>query len=113
MCSSDLAMYDAMFLAFFHHNSSGFRQRLDEIVESLGLAGDGDHDDGNGDAATDPDDALRYSARDSLQDKNFAEFTPAELSEAEQVMASMRLRPSRRRSRRRRSEEHTSELQSH
>jgi uncharacterized protein len=99
----EITMYDAMFLAFFHHNSSGFRQRFDEILETLGLAGDRDTGSGDGDDdRTDPKDALRYSTLDSLHDKNFADFTLAELHEAEQVMARMRLRPSRRRSRRRR-----------
>jgi len=96
----EIAMYDAMFLAFFHHNSSGFRQTFDEIVETLGLAGDDDR--GSSDAQGDAEVVFRYSPRDSLQDKNFADFTAGELREAEQVMAKMRLRPASRRSRRRR-----------
>ncbi len=98
----EIAMYDAMFLAFFHHNSSGFRQRFDEIIETPASAGDDDSGDGDADGDPDPENSLRYSASDSLQDKNFAEFTAAELHEAQRVMADMRLRAATRRSRRRR-----------
>jgi uncharacterized protein len=98
----EIAMYDAMFLAFFHHNSSGFRQRFDEIVETSASAGDDDSGEGDTEGDADPENTLRYSAHDSLQDKNFADFTAAELDEAQQVMARMRLHPATRRSRRRR-----------
>ncbi len=96
----EIPMYDAMFLAFFHHNSSGFTQRFDEVIETLGLAGDHDGDGSTADVK--PAITLRYSPSDSLSDKNFAEFSAEELREAEQVMARMRLQPSTRRSRRRR-----------
>ncbi len=97
----DIAMYDAMFLAFFHRNGIGFKVRFEDEpdTESIGT------DDGDDEAASAGDDeeveALRYSASETLGEKDFAEFTKYELAEAQRVMAKMRLAPSRRRSRRR------------
>ena len=96
----DIAMYDAMFLAFFHQNSSGFKVRFEDEPETASLA----TDDGEGDGEGDSDDdtvALRYSAAEVLGAKDFADFTVAELQEAQAVMTRMRLRPSTRTSRRR------------
>ena len=47
-----VAMYDAMFLAFFHHNTSGFQMRFDDVVQMLSDSFDGDTNadsDGNDD----------------------------------------------------------------
>ena len=98
----DIAMYDAMFMAFFHRNAMGFKVRFEDEAESASLATDdgGDGDDGSGEGEEDVL-ALRYSASETLNEKDFAEFTKAELTEAQKVMAKMRLRPSVRRSRRR------------
>ncbi len=99
----DVAMYNAMFLAFFHRNGTGFRVRFEDEPEDATLGVD-DGDDGS-EGAGDGDDetlALRYSAAEVLGAKDFAEFTAAELDEATRVMAKMRLHPARRQSRRRR-----------
>ena len=96
----DIAMYDAMFLAFFHQNSAGFKVRFEDEPATTTMA----TDDGDGDGEGEGDDdilALRYSAAEVLGQKDFAEFTAAELREAQRVMARMRLRPSTRTSRRR------------
>lgn len=96
----DVAMYDAMFLAFFHQNGTAFNVRFEDEAESASVA----TDDGDGDGEGDADDeivALRYSAAEVLGDKDFADFSKAELREAQRVMAQMRLRPSARASRRR------------
>ena len=97
----EIAMYDAMFLTFFHHNTSGLTIRFDETVEIETLAADeGDGEDGgDGDGTDQP--VLRWSTADVLRDKDFADFTPSELDEAHRVMAKMRLQPARQRSRRR------------
>ncbi len=98
----DIAMYNAMFMAFFHHDGRGFKVRFEDEAESASLGVD--DDGGDGDAAGEGDDdviALRYSAAEILGEKDFAEFTAAELNEATKVMARMRLQPARRESRRR------------
>ena len=95
-------MFDAMFLAFFHHNTSGFRMRFDEIAElSEQLATDDGDDDGDGSGDQEAE-VLRFSAAERLFDKDFGDFEDAELREAERVMAELRVRPASRRSRRRR-----------
>lgn len=96
----DIAMYDAMFLAFFHRNGVGFKVRFEDEPDTTSLATD--DGDGNGENDGDEDvEALRYSASETLGEKDFAEFTKAELAEAQTVMSKMRLHPSQRRSRRR------------
>ncbi len=101
----DITVYDAMFLAFFHHNTSGLGLRLRNLAESLPITADAESDSNehNDDADTQTQDrrVLRFSAAEVLQDKDFAEFTEAEIGEAQQVMARMRLRPERQLSRRR------------
>ncbi len=99
----DLAMYNAMFLAFFHQNGTGFKVRFEDEAESASLAADDDDGDGDGEDGVGDDDviALRYSSAEVLGEKDFAEFTKAELLEAQKVMAQMRLRPAQRSSRRR------------
>jgi len=94
-------MYDAMFLAFFHQNGSGFNVRFEDEPESVPLGTDDGDGDGHGDDGDDEVLALRYSASEVLAEKDFAEFTKAELHEAQRVMASMRISPSMRTSRRR------------
>jgi len=93
-----VAMYDAMFLAFFHHNTSGFRLRFDEVVQLLSDTPDGD---GDGDGDGDEQPVLRYSRSERLHEKDFGDFDDAELHEAERVMETLRVRPARRRSKRR------------
>lgn len=98
----DIVMYNAMFLAFFHHNGTGFKVRFEDEAESASLAvDDGDGDSGEGESSDDDIISLRYSAAEVLGSKDFADFTAAELREAHRVMAKMRLRPARRSSRRR------------
>ncbi len=95
-------MYDAMFLAFFHHNTSGFSMRFDDIAELQDqLATDEGDDGGDGDGDQETE-VLRFSRAERLYEKDFGDFEDAELREAERVMAEMRVRPATRRSRRRR-----------
>ena len=99
-------MFDAMFLAFFHHNTSGFSMRFDDIAELQDqLVTDNDDDDGDGDGDQETE-VLRFSRMERLYDKDFGEFEDAELREAERVMAELRVRPATRRSRRRRRSNH-------
>ena len=96
----DIAMYNAMFLAFFHRNGTGFKVRFEDEPESATLG----VDEGEGNAEGEGDDdviALRYSAAEVLGEKDFAEFTKQELLEAQRVMGRMRMTPAVRQSRRR------------
>ena len=92
----DTAMFNAMFLAFFHQDGTAFKVRFEDEAESASLA----TDDGESTRAPTPTTtmmvALRYSAAEVLGEKDFADFTKAELHEAERVMARMRLNPSTR-----------------
>ncbi len=97
----DIAMYNAMFLAFFHRNGVGFKVRFDDEPESASIGTDDGDGDADGDAGDEDVLALRYSAAEILGEKDFAEFTKQELLEAQRVMNRMRLAPARRSSRRR------------
>ena len=96
----DIAMYNAMFLAFFHRDGSGFKVRFEDEPEAATIGID-EGGEGEGDASDDDTVALRYSATEVRGDKDFADFTKAELVEAQRVMARMRLTPAKRASRRR------------
>ena len=96
----DIVMYNAMFLAFFHRNGAGFKVRFEDEPESTTMGVD-EGGDGDGDRDDEESLALRFSAVEVLGEKDFAEFTKAELLEAQRVMAQMRLTPSQRASRRR------------
>ncbi len=98
----DFAMYDAMFLAYFHRNGTGFKVRFEDEPESAELGVDGGDDgDGEGEGSDDEIMSLRYSAAETLSQKDFAEFTREEMYEAQKIMNRMRLAPSLRESRRR------------
>jgi hypothetical protein len=100
-----VAMYDAMFLAFFHHDASGFSMRFGDVAELLDqlASDDGDDSGSDGDEETE---FLRFSRAERLQNKDFGDFDEAELREAERAMAELRVRPAARRSRRRRHSNH-------
>ena len=97
----DIAMYDAMFLAYFHRNGTGFKVRFEDEPESATLGADDGEGDGDGDGSDDDVMALRYSASETLNQKDFAEFTREEMYEAQKVMNRMKLQPAVRASRRR------------
>lgn len=97
----DIAMYNAMFLAFFHRNGTGFKVRFEDEVDAAALGVDDGDNEGEGEIGDDEVMSLRYSASEVLGEKDFAEFTKAELIEAQKVMAAMRLSPALRSSRRR------------
>ena len=97
----DIAMYDAMFLAYFHRNGTGFKVRFEDEPESAAVGIDSDEAAGEGERSDDDVMALRYSAAETLGQKDFAEFTSSEMNEAQRVINEMRLRPAVRASRRR------------
>ena len=97
----NIAMYDAMFLAYFHRNGTGFKVRFEDEPESATLGTDDGEGDGEGEGSEDDVLALRYSASETLNEKDFAEFTREEMYEAQKVMNRMKLQPAVRASRRR------------
>jgi uncharacterized protein with von Willebrand factor type A (vWA) domain len=98
----DHALYDRAFRVFWDHASALVGLQPEDETIDLTLAIDDDSEDGR-----QPDDAppsdnpvieLRFSATEVLRHKDFADYTPEELIEAQQLMSNMRLVGSPRRS---------------
>jgi uncharacterized protein len=90
----DIALYDRAFAVFFEgRRSSG----VDDVSEplSITIAVDSDDDSADGDDATgDSDDdviELRFSATEVLRHKDFADYSPDELAQAQELMSHLRL----------------------
>ena len=98
-------MFDAMFLAFFHHNTSGFSMRFDDIAELQDqLVTDNDDDDGDEDETKRPRCFGSAGWNGSTTRTSVSSRMPS--CAAERVMAELRVRPATRRSRRRRRSNH-------
>ncbi|MCB0994576.1 MAG: VWA domain-containing protein [Acidimicrobiales bacterium] len=101
----DHIVYDRVFDAFWQELPI-WLTASDDQIEHLTLAIDDDDldggDDGDGDETDGPMLTLRYSPVETLHDKDFAQYTDAELAEAHRLMARMQLLGGRRLSRRRR-----------
>ncbi|MFP5489709.1 MAG: vWA domain-containing protein [Acidimicrobiia bacterium] len=86
----------------FWEHASGTPVAPDEEPQRITLAIDDDGDDGDGPDEAPPGDdptiELRFSATEVLRQKDFAEYTPDELVEAQELMARLRLVGSPRRS---------------
>lgn len=99
----DAPVYDRAFAAFF--DGIELPAGDDDEPESVTLAVD-EGDDGSDDDADDAHDddtiELRFSAAEVLGDKDFAEYTDAELIECQHLMERLRFAGAPRRSRRRR-----------
>ncbi len=99
----DIALFDRVFLAFWLGRVGG--QERVPMEEQVSIAFD-DDEAGAGDDAPDaerPDGetvAVRFSAVETLRQKDFAEYTAAEFDEARRLMAALRFAGSTRRSRR-------------
>jgi len=109
----DFATYDAVFATFFDRRMGDGGDDADgPPPDPVTLLVDEDGPPAPGpEPATRPDEAapaLRWSAREVLRHKDFADCTPDELDEAHRLMADLRVagarRPSRRRVRARRGE---------
>jgi uncharacterized protein with von Willebrand factor type A (vWA) domain len=95
----DVAAYDAAFSAYWERTleQPAHRMRvsvLEQLVAAEGADGD---DDGTGDA----DGELRWSAVESLREKDLAALTDEERAEADRLIDALRLDGPRRRGRRR------------
>ena len=99
----DREVYDRAFKVFWEHATSTAEGDEEDVLE-LTLAIDADDDDGDdegpdtADAGDDPTIELRFSSTEVLRDKDFAEYTPDELHEAQELMSRLRLVGSPRRS---------------
>jgi uncharacterized protein with von Willebrand factor type A (vWA) domain len=99
----DHEIYDRAFRVFWEHAVGADVEILDDETVNITLALDDDSaDDGDGPDQADPSDdpiiELRFSATEVLRQKDFADYTPAELVEAQQLMSRLRLIGSPRRS---------------
>ena len=98
----DHELYDRAFRVFWDHASAYVDLRPDDETINLTLAVDDDSDDGARPDEAPPSDnpviELRFSATEVLRHKDFADYTPEELIEAQQLMSTMRLVGSPRRS---------------
>jgi uncharacterized protein len=100
----DIPAYDAAFAAFWRGvtRASGeaapVRQNVVRALNEIDVSGeapvDGDEADGM------PIATVRYSTRETLRHKDFADCSPAELEESRRMMADLRLAGAMRRSRR-------------
>ena len=91
----DHELYDRAFRVFWDHASAIIELEVDEEPLFITLAIDDDEGDTDGpdraDASDDPVIELRFSATEVLRQKDFAEYTPEELVEAQQLMSNLRL----------------------
>jgi uncharacterized protein with von Willebrand factor type A (vWA) domain len=92
--AEDIALYDRAFAVFFEDRRSDGSDD-DEQPLSITIAVDaGDEQADGGDSEHDADDdviELRFSATEVLRHKDFAEYSPEELSAAQELMSHLRL----------------------
>lgn len=99
----DHELYDRAFRVFWEHANENtvFGIEHDEEIQLVIDSDDEDEDEDGPDEADDHDGEtieLRFSATEVLRQKDFAEYTDAELGEAQELMSRLRLAGSPRRS---------------
>ena len=99
----DHELYDRAFGVFWEHASISVELVVEEEPLQITLAIDDDNDDDNdrpdeAEPSDDPVIELRFSTTEVLRRKDFAEYTPDELIQAQQLMSQFRLIGSPRRS---------------
>jgi uncharacterized protein with von Willebrand factor type A (vWA) domain len=99
----DHDLYDRAFAVFWEHARTEELAMLEEQPVEITLAVDtGDDDEGqqpdSADASDDPTIELRFSATEVLHHKDFADYSPDELIEAQQLMSRLKFAGSPRRS---------------
>ena len=97
----DHEVFDRAFAVFWEHATAGELDTVDDEPVTFTLAIDDDSLDdvpGDAEASDDPVIELRFSATEVLRRKDFADYTPDELHEAQALMARLRLVGSPRRS---------------
>ena len=93
----DIALYDRAFAVFFEgRRSTGVDESADPLTIAIAVDSDDDssdaHDD-DGDADSNEDNVieLRFSATETLRHKDFADYSPDELTHAHELMSHLRL----------------------
>ncbi len=91
----DIALYDRAFAVFFEgRRSNGIDGATDEPL-SITIAVDADDDSGDGDDDGEGADEdvieLRFSTTEILRHKDFADYSPDELAQAQEMMSHLRL----------------------
>ncbi|MAT03724.1 MAG: hypothetical protein CL424_01600 [Acidimicrobiaceae bacterium] len=98
----DIDLFDRAFAVFWEHAAANTIFELTE-EEELQLVVDSDEEDDDdgpddADASDDPTIELRFSTTEVLRQKDFADYSPTELDEAQRMMSQLRLAGSPRRS---------------
>ncbi len=90
----DIAVYDRAFAVFFEHREGGAAEVVDEPLQ-ITIAVDTGEDEGEhadtGEASDEPTIEMRFSATEVLRHKDFADYSPDELTEAHALMTRLRL----------------------
>lgn len=94
----DIALYDRAFAVFFEGRRSSGADDADDEPLSITIAVDDDDDAADDDDKADDDEAgddevieLRFSATEILRHKDFADYSPDELAQAQELMSHLRL----------------------
>jgi uncharacterized protein with von Willebrand factor type A (vWA) domain len=98
----DHELFDRAFAVFWEHAEAGDLEVPEEELLHVTLAVDADDDQDdppdNAEPSDDPTIELRFSATEVLRHKDFAQYTPTELAEAQLLMSRLRFVGSPRRS---------------
>ena len=90
----DHDLYDRAFTVFWEHARADELAALEEQPLEITLAVDSEDDEGtqpdSADATDDPTVELRFSTTEVLRHKDFADYSPDELLEAQQLMSRLR-----------------------
>ncbi|HEX6656479.1 MAG TPA: VWA domain-containing protein [Ilumatobacter sp.] len=90
----DHDLYDRAFTVFWEHARADELAALEEQPLEITLAVDSEQDEGpqpdSADATDDPTVELRFSTTEVLRHKDFADYSPDELLEAQQLMSRLR-----------------------
>ena len=90
----DHELYDRAFAVFWQHARADDLASLEEQLLEITLAVDNSEDDGpqpdSAEASDDPTIELRFSTTEVLRHKDFADYSPAELVEAQQLMSRLK-----------------------
>ena len=90
----DHDLYDRAFTVFWEHARADELAALEEQPLEITLAVDSEDDEGtqpdSADATDDPTVELRFSTTEVLRHKDFADYSPYELLEAQQLMSRLR-----------------------
>jgi uncharacterized protein with von Willebrand factor type A (vWA) domain len=91
----DIALYDRAFAVFFEGRRSNGGENADDEPLTVTIAVDTDDDSADGDddpqAGDDEVIELRFSATEILRHKDFADYSPDELAQAQELMSHLRL----------------------